>query len=116
MVHMNLQKFFFSSYKQISGRNGVHEWFRMTNASYYVIYNKKFRKVMQRTKKEALMYINALWSIYVLWEMCDLPTKAHPYYPSHILLAFIQLHCLEDICCVIRGVNMLAHFATKYLR
>ncbi len=30
-----------------SGRNGDHECLRMTNASYYVIYYKKFRNVMQ---------------------------------------------------------------------
>ncbi len=28
----------------------------MANASYYVIYYEKFRKVMQRTEKEALSY------------------------------------------------------------
>ncbi len=44
--------FFFPPYKQVSGRNGDHEWRRMT---------KKFRKVMQRTEKEALSSV--LWNI-----------------------------------------------------
>ncbi len=44
----------FFPYKHVSGRNSDHEWLRMTNASYYVIYYEKFRKIMQRTNKEAL--------------------------------------------------------------
>ncbi len=39
----------FIPYKQISGRN---EWSML---SYYVINYEKFRKVMQRTEKEALI-------------------------------------------------------------
>ncbi len=30
--HRDLQKFIFFPYKQVSGRNGDHEWLRMTNA------------------------------------------------------------------------------------
>ncbi len=41
-------------YNQASERNGDHEWLRMTNASYYVIYYEKFRKIMQQTEQEAL--------------------------------------------------------------
>ncbi len=39
-------------YKQGNGRNGDHQWHKMTN-SYYVIYYEMLRKVMQRTEKEA---------------------------------------------------------------
>ncbi len=45
----------FFPYKQVSGRNGDHELLRMTNA---FILCEKFRKVMQRTEKEALTMVS----------------------------------------------------------
>ncbi len=53
--HTETHKSFFFRYRQLSGRNSDHEWLRMPNISYYVIYYEKFRKVMQRTEKEALI-------------------------------------------------------------
>ncbi len=42
-------------YKQVSGKNSDHEWFRMTNAFILCDLLWKVQKVMQRTEKIALI-------------------------------------------------------------
>ncbi len=53
--HTETHKRILFPYKQVSGRNGDHEWPML---SYYVIYYEKFKKVIQWREKEALMYLS----------------------------------------------------------
>ncbi len=55
----------FIPYKQVSGRNGDHEWLRKPMFSYSVNYSEIFRKVMQRTENVAL--ISEVYHFSCLW-------------------------------------------------
>ncbi len=59
-MHRDPQMLIFP-YKQVSGENADHEWLRMTNASYCMIYYEKFRNVMQQTEKETLSSAHNGW-------------------------------------------------------
>ncbi len=80
-------------YKQVSGIYGNHEWFKMTNASYYVIYYERFRKVMQRTEKEAFSG-HQKHSILVL----ETKTAGHPGDNGNGVSQKIQKHTKSKIC------------------
>ncbi len=62
--HTEVHKSSFFPYKHASGRNGDHEWLRMTNAFILCDLVWKFKKVMQRTEKVAL-------NIFELSQMID---------------------------------------------
>ncbi len=53
-MHRDPQKFFFSSYKQVSGRNDDHEWLRMSNAFILCDLLWKVQKNHAGTEKEDL--------------------------------------------------------------
>ncbi len=55
------------SYKQVSERNGDHEWLRMTNAFILCDQLWKVQNIMQRTEKVALnTFVNLDWSTKLL--------------------------------------------------
>ncbi len=98
----------FSQENTPEGRIGTHnDWFKMTNASYYMIYYKKIPKIIQRTEMEAL--IIAFTSIEVIFNLFrKLPFKS----PRTLADARGTEHpCFCSVCCVLMASFMgsLAH-------
>ncbi len=87
----------FSLYKQVNVRNCDQGWLKITNVFILYDYFEKFRKVMQRTAKEALrMKLWYNWKVIMRQDSYISQTSDDSYYLDKLTTRLDFLPCASD--------------------